>query len=300
MSLSQEFQHFIAQLRASPVRLDQLTDIDELRTTFNALSIDSPPLTDVVLRQVDAAGVPAEWVEPTDSDPSRVIFYLHGGGYVAGDPVVYRSFVCALCRASGYRALMVDYRLAPGSPFPAALEDTLRSYAWLLTQEVSADHIVIMGDSAGGGLALSTLVSLRDNGQPLPAAGVLLSPWTNLTLESDSHVTKVNDDPIITHKFLDQSRQHYLGTGANAKDARVSPLYANLTGLPPLLVLVGTAEVLLDDSTVLVDKAREAGVDAELITGEGMIHTWPFFIHRFPEASKAVQNIGTYIHSRVR
>lgn len=300
MSLSQEFQNFSAQLRANPVPFDQLTDIGELRGAFDALGRDLPPLPDVVLRQVDAAGVPAEWVEPTGSDPSRVIFYLHGGGYVAGDPIIYRNFVTALCRASGYRALMVDYRLAPEHPFPAALEDAQRSYAWLLTQGISAHQIVIIGDSAGGGLALSTLVSLREGCQPLPGAAVVLSPWTDLTLESESHLTKVKDDPIITHKFLDMSRQRYIGIGASDKDALVSPLYANLTGLPPLLVLVGTAEVLLDDSTTLVRKAREAGVDAELIKEDGMIHTWPFFIDSFPEAAKAVQSIGTYIHSRVR
>lgn len=300
MSLSQEFQNFIALLRANPVPFDQLTDIGELRAAFDALGKDLLPLPDVMFQPVDATGVSAEWIEPTGSDPSRVIFYLHGGGYVAGDPVVYRNFVAALCRASGYRALVVNYRLAPENPFPAALEDAQRSYAWLLTQGIAADQIVIIGDSAGGGLALSTLVSLREGCHPLPAAAVLLSPWTDLTLESDSHVTKVKDDPLITRKFLDQSRQHYIGTGASDKDALVSPLYANLTGLPPLLVLVGTAEVLLDDSTALIHKAREAGVDAELIKGDGMIHTWPFFIDSFPEASEAVQNIGTYIHSRVR
>ncbi|MEI7065194.1 alpha/beta hydrolase fold domain-containing protein [Dickeya chrysanthemi] len=141
MSLSQEFKSFIAQLRAGPVPLDQLTDIEELRTTFNALGRDLPSLPDVVFRQVDAADVPAEWVEPTGSDPSRVIFYLHGGG-----------------------------------------------------------------------LALSTLVSLREGCKPLPAATVLLSPWTDLTLQSESHFTKVKDDPIITRKFLELSRQHYIGT----------------------------------------------------------------------------------------
>ncbi|CAG74497.1 putative acetyl-hydrolase [Pectobacterium atrosepticum SCRI1043] len=300
MSLSQEFQNFIAQLRANPVPFEQLTDIGELRGAFNALGSDLPPLLDVLFRQVDAAGVPAEWVDPAGSDPSRVIFYLHGGGYVAGDPIIYRNFVTALCRASDCRALIVDYRLAPESPFPAALEDAQRSYAWLLTQGISADQIVIIGDSAGGGLALSTLVSLRDSCQPLPGAAVLLSPWTDLTLESESHLTKVKDDPIITHKFLDQSRQRYIGTGASDTDALVSPLHADLTGLPPLLVLVGTAEVLLDDSTALAHKAREAGVDVDLIEGDGMIHTWPFFIDSFPEAEKAVQSIGTFIHSRIR
>ncbi|MBT0722857.1 alpha/beta hydrolase [Rosenbergiella sp. S61] len=300
MLLSQEFQNFIAQRRANPVPLDHLTDIGKLRASFDALGSDQSSLSDVMFRPVDAAGVPAEWVEPVGSDPSRVIFYLHGGGYVAGNPVVYRNFVTALCRASGYRALMVDYRLAPESPFPAALDDAKRSYAWLLTQGICTDQIVIVGDSAGGGLALSTLVSLREGCQSLPAAAVLISPWTDLTLQSGSHFTKMKDDPIITRTFLELCRQHYLGTEASGMDALVSPLHADLAGLPPLLVLVGTDEVLFDDSAALVHKAHEAGVDVGLIKGDRMIHTWPFFINSFPEAEKAVQAIGTYIRSRIR
>lgn len=300
MPLSQQFQSFLKQLRAGSAQFDQLADIGELRGAFDALAGVPSVVSDVAIRPVDAAGVPAEWIEPEGCDSSRVIFYLHGGGYVAGNPVMYRNLVTELCRACGYRALTVDYRLAPEHPFPAALEDAQRSYAWLLAQGIASDRIVVIGDSAGGGLALSTLVSLRDGNQPLPAAAVLLSPWTDLTLQGKSHVTKAQDDPVITRKFLDQCRQHYLGTKASDTDALVSPLWADLRGMPPLLVLVGTAEALLDDSRALVHKAREAGVSAESIEGEGMVHTWPFFVTSFPEAGQAVRRIGAYIRASIR
>ncbi|WP_321863676.1 alpha/beta hydrolase [Burkholderia cenocepacia] len=300
MPLSQQFQSFVRQLRASPAQFEQLSDIGELRAAFDALAGDPSAVPDVAIRPVDAAGVSAEWVEPEGCDSSRVIFYLHGGGYVAGNPVMYRNLITELCQACGYRALTVDYRLAPEHPFPAALEDAQRSYAWLLAQGIASDRIVVIGDSAGGGLALSTLVSLRDGNQPLPAAAVLLSPWTDLTLQGNSHVTKAHDDPVITRKFVDQCRQRYIGTKASDTDALVSPLRADLTGMPPLLVLVGTEEVLLDDSTTLVHKAREAGVSVELIEGEGMVHTWPFFVTSFPEAGEAVRQVGAYIRASVR
>ncbi|NPE51979.1 alpha/beta hydrolase [Dickeya dadantii] len=298
MLLSKQFRDFVVELRAHPIPLDQLIDVADVRMTFDALGgPDENPL-DVSVTRVNAGGVPAEWIDVAGGDASHVIVYLHGGAYVAGRPAIYRSFVTALCRAANCRALVIDYRLAPEHPFPASLEDAQRCYAWLLQQGVTAENMVIVGDSAGGGLALSTLVSLRDGGHSLPMAGVLLSPWTDLTLQSDSHVTKIGEDPILTRLFLEKSREHYLGEHDNASNPLVSPLYANLVGLPPLLVLVGTAEILLDDSVLLAQKAREAKVEVDLIRGEDMIHTWPFFISAFPEALEAVQRIGKYIHHK--
>lgn len=299
MSPSKEFNDFIAHLRSNPLPFDQFVDIADVRAAFDALGTKNAPPPDVIVRAVDAAGVPAQWIEPQGSEPSRVILYLHGGGYVAGNPSIYRNFVIGLCRASGSRALVIDYRLAPEHPFPAALEDAQRSYAWLLGQGVSPDHIVMAGDSAGGGLAVATLVALRDEGQPMPAAAILLSPWTDLTLQGESHVTKVHADPIITRSFSEQNVKRYVGSAVDSTHPLVSPLLADLRRLPPLLVVVGTAEVLMSDSTRLVHKAREAGVDVELIEGDQMVHTWPFFAPAFPEATEAVREIGSYIRGKI-
>jgi monoterpene epsilon-lactone hydrolase len=241
-----------------------------------------------------AGGVPAEWLIPPSVSNGRVVLYLHGGSYISGSPNSHRSLVANIAIAAKARALVVDYRLAPEHPHPAAVEDAVTAYKWLIDNQVDPRHIAVAGDSAGGGLALAMLISLRDSNIPLPAAGVCLSPWTDLAFSGESWKSKAAVDLIIyAYKELAFAGM-YLG-GLDAKTPLASPLYADLKGLPPLLVQVGTDEVLLSDSTRLVDKAKQAGVDAVLDEWEKMQHVWQFAASFIPEGRRAIERMGEFI-----
>jgi monoterpene epsilon-lactone hydrolase len=215
-------------------------------------------------------GLSAEWIHNAESvySPSageKVIFYTHGGGYVSGNCVDHRMHVAKFVRASGVGALLYDYRLAPEHPFPAAMQDTLVAYRWLLSQNVSPANIIIVGESAGGGLCLASLLAIRDEGLPLPMAGVALSPWTDLKCTGDSYHTNTKRD-ISTLGSWDIWGSYYIGTN-DPSNPWISPLYGDLHGLPPILIEVGDHEVLLDDARHFAEKARSAGVDITL-------HVW--------------------------
>lgn len=241
-----------------------------------------------------AGGVPAEWLIPPVVTNGRVVLYLHGGSYVAGSPDSHRSLAANIAMASKARVLVIDYRLAPEHPHPAAVEDAVTAYKWLLSNNVDSKHLAVAGDSAGGGLTLALLVSLRERDVPLPAAGVCLSPWTDLAFSGETWKSKAAVDLVIyAYKELEFARM-YLG-GLDAKSPLASPLYADLKGLPPLLVQVGTDEVLLSDSTRLVDRAKEAGVDAVLDEWEKMQHVWQFAAGFIPEGRRAIAGIGGFI-----
>lgn len=245
-----------------------------------------------------AGGVPAEWTVP-NGEHSGTVLYLHGGGYFQGSVQTHRRLVGALCNAAGVRALSVDYRLAPENPYPAAVDDAVAAYRWLVGDGgESPSHVVISGDSAGGGLSLATLVGLRDAGEPLPAGAYLLSPWTALDTSGDSWRTRAEVDPMISASGLETAIGWYVGAG-DRRAPLVSPLYADLVGLPPMLVQVGDAEVLLDDSTRLVERAVAAGVDAT-------VEVWPEAFHVFqaaaglvPEADEALAKAGVWIRERL-
>lgn len=227
--------------------------------------------------EMDSVGdVPVEWVSDLQSSQERVILYFHGGAYFAGSLITHREFAAQLAKVTGFRVLLVDYRLAPENPYPAAVEDAIAAYRWLLTQGFSPDQIIIAGDSAGGGLSLATLVNLRDLGDAMPAGAFCISPWTDLALEGDSLVSKARVDFICTPQMLRTSAPMYYGAH-NPKSPLISPLYADLTGLPPLLIHVGTEETLLDDAIRLAEAAEEAGVEVDL-------HIWPEMFHVFPLA----------------
>jgi len=241
-----------------------------------------------------AGGVLAEWLIPHGISTGRVVLYLHGGSYVAGSPDSHRSLAANIAIASKARALVIDYRLAPEHPHPAAVEDAVNAYKWLIGDQAGARHLVVAGDSAGGGLTLALLVSLRDSGIPLPAAGVCLSPWTDLAFSGETWKSKAAVDLVIyAYKELEFAKM-YLG-GLDAKTPLASPLYADLKGLPPLLVQVGTDEVLLSDSTRLVDRAKQAGVNAVLDEWEKMQHVWQFAAGFIPEGRRAIARIGEFI-----
>jgi len=241
-----------------------------------------------------ADGVPAEWLIPPGISTNRVVLYLHGGSYISGSINSHRSLVANIAVASKARVLIIDYRLAPEHPHPAAVEDATTAYKWLIGNHIDPHHIAIAGDSAGGGLALALLISLRDGNIPLPAACVCLSPWTDLAFTGESWESRAAVDLVIyAYKELEFARL-YLG-GIEPQTPLASPLYADLKGLPPLLVQVGSNERLLSDSTRLVDRAQQAGVNAILDEWEKMQHVWQFAASFLPEGRRAIDRLGEFI-----
>jgi acetyl esterase/lipase len=256
---------------------------------------------DVKCETVDAGGVPAEWISGPSSDPGRVILYLHGGGYVLGSINTHRQLCGWLAKESDARVLAIDYRLAPEHPFPAAVDDAVAAYDWLLSQGADPNSIAIAGDSAGGGLTAATLVALRDGGRALPAAGVLMSPWTDLAITGESIRTRAAIDPMLQGgEGVNGMAANYLGN-ADPKTPLASPLYADLQGLPPLLIQVGTNEVLFDDSVRFDAAARSAGVEVTFEAWNGMMHVFQTMAWMLPEAREANAAIGRFVkeHTRV-
>jgi monoterpene epsilon-lactone hydrolase len=256
----------------------------------------TPP--DVKVELVTAPERPAEWLTPPGVRTDAVVLYLHGGGYVIGSPRSHRHLAAAIARAAGTRALLLDYRLAPEHPFPAALEDAVAAYQWLLRQGIAPARIVMAGDSAGGGLTVATLLALRDRGLPRPAGGVCISPWVDLTNSAASYVSKAAVDPIVTLESIAMLTQAYVGAG-DPKQPLVSPLYADLCELPPLLVQVGSDEVLVDDALGLGARARAAGVDVTVREWPAMIHVWHWFLSMLDEAEQAIAEIATFVRARL-
>jgi acetyl esterase/lipase len=285
-------------LQMLSVRPEGERSVPEMREGFEEMARLFGLPSDVKAEKVTADGVPAEWVSVPGSDASNVIFYLHGGAYIIGSLNTYRDLVQRLCRASGARALNVDYRLAPESPFPAAVDDAVKAYRWLLKQGVDPARVVIAGDSAGGGLTAATLVALRDGGDRLPTAAVLMSPWLDMECSGESMISKAAVDPIIQKEFLDIGASHYL-SGSDPRAPLASPIYADLSGLPPLLIQVGGRETLLDDSTRLAERAKAAGVDVTLDVWDEMIHIWHIFAPLLPEGQQAIEQIGAWVKEKL-
>ncbi|MFI5317224.1 MAG: alpha/beta hydrolase [Myxococcota bacterium] len=246
---------------------------------------------------VSAAGVDAEWLDAPGARADRALLYLHGGGYVLGSVNSHRDMIARLSAAAGARALGLNYRLAPENPFPAAVEDALAAYRWLLEQGFAPDRIAIAGDSAGGGLCAATLVAIRDRALPRPSAGVLLSPWVDLEGSGESLNGGVSDDPMVRKDLVAAMAPPYLA-GASARTPLASPLYADLRGLPPLLIQVGRREVLLDDALRFAQKARREGVEVTLEVWPGMIHVWQIFASELAEGREAVAGIGEFLRKR--
>lgn len=271
--------------------------IEELRAQYDRAEKAFPISPDVAVEPVRAPAVSAEWLRPSSARASVAVLYLHGGGYVIGSPRSHRHLAAAIASGSSAPALLLDYRCAPEHPFPAALDDAVATYRWLLDQGLAASRLVIAGDSAGGGLTVATLVALRETHVPLPAAGVCISPWVDLTCSGGSYSTKAESDPIVRREGVARMAKAYLGD-ADAKTPLASPLYADLHGLPPLLIQVGSEEVLLDDALRLAQRAKTAGVDATLEVWDQMIHVWHWFLPMLDEAQAAIDRIGGFVRSR--
>lgn len=253
---------------------------------------------DVTLEPVSADGVDAEFLTAPGSDPEKVVLYLHGGGYAIGSIKSHRYLMQNISRASGARTLGINYALAPENPFPAAIEDAAGAYRWLLKQGFKPKNIAIAGDSAGGGLTLATLLYLRDAGDPLPAAGVGISPWTDMTCSADSYTTRLAIDPMVLGNGLQKMADFYVGD-ADKKNPLASPVFADMTGMPPLLIHVGGREVLYDDAITVYENAKKAGVDVELLDEPEMFHVWHAFAPMLDEAQQAVDKIGVYLRSKM-
>ncbi len=241
----------------------------------------------------------AEWISVCNTREECALLYLHGGAYNIGSLNTHRDIAARISKASKVKTLLIDYRRAPEHSHPAAVEDVVMAYRWLLKNQFSPQNIVIAGDSAGGGLAIAALVSLRDDGDPLPAAAVCLSAWTDLEGTGESFTTHVQSDPFLTPEWLRFMAKHYVANN-DARMPLISPLYADLHDLPPIFIQVGSDEILLSDSTRLAERAREAGVDATLDVWEGMWHVWHFFAGQMPEGNRAMKEVGKFIHKHLK
>jgi acetyl esterase/lipase len=249
---------------------------------------------DLKIEPVDAGGIPAEWISVDGADQTPVVLFLHGGGYLLGSAEENREWVGRVVRGLGGRSLAIDYRLAPEHAYPAQVEDAHAAYRWLLAQGIEPSNVAILGESAGGGLVAATLLSIRDAGDPLPAAAVMTSPFVDFTLSGAS--LSDNDDPFVGPEVLDQMIQ----AGLQGKDPREhSPLFAELKGLPPLLIQVGTAEAVFDDGRRFAEAASAAGVDVTFEPWADMIHLWHGFPY-LPEARQAVDRIAGYLSEHVK
>ncbi|MCS6926498.1 MAG: alpha/beta hydrolase [Candidatus Binatia bacterium] len=250
---------------------------------------------DIAVEHVTVAGRAAEWLRAPELQQQHAILYLHGGGYIMGSPNTHRSLAGEISRAARAAVLLVDYRLAPEHPFPAAVEDGVASYRWLLEQGFAPRALAIAGDSAGGGLTVATLISARDQGLPLPAAAVCISPWSDLTCSNDSYRTRAEADPMVTSDITTMAQLYLQGT--DPKHPYASPNFADLRSLPPLLIHVGRDEVLLDDAIKLHEKARADGVQSTLEIWDDMIHVWHAFHPMLPEGKQAIARVGAFLRA---
>lgn len=277
---------------------DGTLDIAARRVFFDQrVELGTAP-SDVSIEAVSADGVPAELVCAPGADAERIMLYLHGGGYCWGSLDSHRPLVAALSRAAAMAVLIIDYRRAPEHPYPAALDDAVTAYRWLRGTYAAGKRVAIAGDSAGGGLTLATLMAIRDAGDALPEAALAISPWTDLTCTAESYRTRADVDPICSHDMIDQLSRLYRGD-ADATDPYLSPLHGSFVGLPPLLIHVGEAEVLYDDSANAVARAKAHGVDAHLEAVADMVHVWHLFAPMLQEGRDAIDRAGKFLSGRL-
>jgi epsilon-lactone hydrolase len=270
----------------------------ERRARLDAIGA-SPPAPDIKLEAVDAGGVPGEWSLAPGSDAARVLMFFHGGGYCSGSIVSHRAMVTETGRAARVRTLAVGYRLAPEHPFPAALEDAVAAYEFVLKQGIGPHHIAIGGDSAGGGLTLACMLKLRATGRPLPGCGWLVSPWIDLAMTGASLADKAAVDPLIQKSYLEELATAYCA-GADPANPLISPLNGDLHGLPPLMVQVGSAETLLDDAVRITRRAGDADVPVTVEIWPHMIHAWHVWASQLTDGRRAIASAGAFIRARLQ
>jgi monoterpene epsilon-lactone hydrolase len=270
------------------------TSLDQIRREWDDLFSDFESVVHPAVEPATIAGVKAEWIVAPSALPERVILFLHGGGYVLGSINSHRDICERLSSTAKARVLAVDYRLAPEYPFPAAIEDALTAYKWLLQQGIDPRLLAIAGDSAGGGLALATMLAVKDEGLPLPSCAALMSPWVDM--EMIGHSLDANDaiDPMVHRPMVESMVQMFVGDD-NRRNQLANPLYGDFTGLPPMIVHSGSRETLLDDAVRVVDKARQAGVEVTYRIYDGQIQVFHIFASRLEEGATAIEELGDFI-----
>ncbi len=251
----------------------------------------------MLAEKINIDEIHSEWLVPAGASHEKVILYLHGGGYVTGCIEDHRMLCGLLATATGVKVLIPEYRLAPENPFPAALDDALKIYQWLLAQGTSSANIIIAGDSAGGGLSVATVLALKDKNVSLPAAVLCLSPWVDLTLKNQSHITKVKAEALLRTDVLREWALCYTDE-SNLTNPLVSPIFADFHGFPPLLIQVGSEEILFGDSVLLAEKAKADGADVTLKIWDGMWHVWQALGGLLPENKKTFEEIGQFVRNQ--
>jgi len=272
----------------------QKVNVHLLRRRWNKLSRILWTASGVKVERTEVCGLKSEWLVPNQAPERKVLLYLHGGAYIMGACVTHRQFVSHLARAAGVRTLLPEYRLAPEHPYPAAVEDAVGLYRALLADGYAAEDIVIAGDSAGGGLTMATLLSLRDAGDPLPAAACLLSPWLDLEGTGETMHTNARRDPWFKPEDM-RSVASYYCEEHQLRDPLVSPVHGDLSGLPPICIQVGADEILLSDSTRAAEMIKAADGEVAIETWPGMWHVFQMFLCFMPESRSAIAKLGEYI-----
>lgn len=290
---SKEFQEFQQRMAAAP-QPPPPANVQELRARIDASMGNLPLAEGTSAKEIDAGGVPAIVVTRDAGQDDPTFLYFHGGGYRIASALAYRSYGSHLASACKARVVLVDYRLAPENPFPAAVEDAVASYKWLLDDGVPANRIILGGDSAGGGLTAALLLAAKQQGLPLPAGAVCLSPWVDLTITADSYDTRKDTDKMFGREAALAARELYLGDH-DPTDPLASPVFGEWSGMPPLLIQVGDTESLLDDAARLAATAAAAGVDVEHHVYPDMPHVWQLNYPAYPEAVDAVNEIAAFI-----
>jgi len=280
-------------------KLSPDSDVLKVRASFEKMHGRRRPARRVTSSAATLAGVHCEWLVPRGCEGAPLLYYLHGGAYLMGSPGTHRKMVSHIARKAGLRALLPDYSLAPEHPFPAGLNDCLAVYRELLRAGEDPDRIVVGGDSAGGGMSMAVMLSLRDAGDPLPQAAVLLSPWLDLSAQGESMTTRAGVDPWFDPAHMPKIANYYCDE-SQRRDPLVSPVYADVGGLPPMLVQVGDHEILLSDSTRLTGSVTAAGGHVTLQVWPDMWHVFQFFVGQMPESKRAIADIADFAGQQLR
>ena len=284
----------IERIRAVYRSWNRETSVAQMRSDWDAaFGGTTAPVT---CERVSAGGVDGEWISPANAPENKAILYFHGGGFRIGSVSSHRDLIARIALASGCRVLAINYRLAPEHRFPAALDDAIAAYRWMLDCGLTSANIAFAGDSAGGNLVLAAMLALRERRLPLPVSAVLMSPWTDLAATGASYISRAEADPIHQRAMILALAKNYLGGQGDPYDPLVSPLYADLGGLPPLLIQVGDRETVLDDFVMFADMARAAGIDVNLEVWDGMIHVFQMFGAELPEARQAIASIAGFLN----
>lgn len=292
-----ELEKIISELKSQ--KLSENFTLEQFRSAVEEMAAFFPIPENAKIERVNIEGITGELIKFSENKSSSIIIYLHGGGYISGSINSYRTLACNISKISGITVLLIEYRLAPEFPFPLAIKDSIKAYNWVKQQGLPAKHIAIAGDSAGAGLALATCIMLRDRKQELPAAIVSISGWLDLNMEGKSIENKAAVDPICSLSKLQFFRNLYVPKG-DFHNPLVSPLYADLKHLPPLLIQVGTEEILLDDSIRLAKKTKQYNIQAELKIWNKMIHVWHLFAPYLSEGWDAIEEIGIFLNQNLK